>query len=369
MSMKITEFRADHFRNLKQISLCPDPGINLIYGQNAQGKTNLIEAVWLFSGQKSFRGNKDSRMIAFDAKQADLSLSFDDGERVQHAKITLADKNTCSLNRVELKSLSELAGSFQCVVFSPAHLSVVQGSPSLRRKFIDSAISQIRPDYHGYISQYERVLTQRNSLLKDIARYSYLRDTLEVWDRQLAKLGTILTILRQDYVCKIEKFAKNNYAGISSEREQLEITYESTAFDTLLDHEYTEEKVDAYFRQLELTLDQDIRQGFTGIGVHRDDISLLINGLSVKTYGSQGQQRSVILSLKLAEARLLRSITRSDPVVLLDDVMSELDVSRQDYLLNHIKSNQVFITCCDSSNTLRLKSGRVFHIDSGKLID
>ena len=367
--MKITEFKAHNFRNLQDIVLTPDPGINLIYGQNAQGKTNLIEAIWLFSGEKSFRGNKDSRMIRFEEQFATLSLSFDDGEREQHAQIRLGEKNNCTLNRVEQKSLSALAGAFQCVVFSPTHLAVVQGGPSLRRKFLDSAICQIRPDYHGYLGQYERVLAQRNSLLKEIARYSYLRDTIEVWDRQLAKLGTIVTILRQDYVCKVEKFAKHSYAGISSDREQLGLSYQSTAFDSLLDHAYTQDKVDCYFSRLEESLDQDIRQGFTGIGVHRDDLELLINGLAVQTYGSQGQQRSTILALQLAEARLLKSITGNHPVILLDDVMSELDISRQDYLLNHIRENQVFITCCDSSNTLRLQSGRVFHIDGGKLLD
>ena len=170
-------------------------------------------------------------------------------------------------------------------------------------------------------------------------------------------------------MCKVEKFAKHSYAGISSDREQLGLSYQSTAFDSLLDHAYTQDKVDCYFSRLEESLDQDIRQGFTGIGVHRDDLELLINGLAVKTYGSQGQQRSTILALKLAEARLLKSITGNHPVILLDDVMSELDISRQDYLLNHIRENQVFITCCDSSNTLRLQSGRVFHIDGGKLLD
>lgn len=365
--MKVTEFRGDGFRNLKQVVLQPGDGINIIYGQNAQGKTNLIEAIWLFSGARSFRSAKESKLIGFDCQRAELSLEFDDTQRIQKANMVFGAKNKYFLNRVELKSPTEYAGNFLCVVFSPAHLSIIQGSPSLRRKFLDSAICQIRPDYHHYLHQYEKVLYQRNSLLKELYRQPYLKDTIEVWDLQLAKLGTIVSLLRQDYTDKVAKFSHHIYQGISSQKENLQVEYQSTVFDKLEDREYTQDKVKHYLKQLENNLEQDIKQGFTGIGAHRDEVELLINNVSVKNYGSQGQQRSSILALKLAEAKLLKSITGNNPVILLDDVMSELDVSRQDYILNHVKGHQVFITCCDISNTLRLQHGEIFHVEDGRI--
>ncbi len=267
--------------------------------EKPQGKTNLIEAIWLFSGARSFRSSKESKLIGFDCQRAELSLEFDDTQRIQKANI-----------------------------------SIIQGSPSLRRKFLDSAICQIRSDYHHYLHQYEKVLYQRNSLLKELYRQPYLKDTMEIWDLQLAKLGTIVSLLRQDYTDKVAKFSHHIYQGISSQKENLRVEYQSTVFDKLGDREYTQDKVQHYLEQLEQNLEQDVKQGFTGIGVHRDEVELLINDVSVKNYGSQGQQRSSILALKLAEAKLLKSITGNNPVILLDDVMSELDVSRQDYILN-----------------------------------
>lgn len=363
--MKIVKFSADLFRNLKNIEIYPNEGMNIIFGQNAQGKTNLIEAIWLFSGAKSFRNNKESKMICFGSKRAELSIEFDDRKRIQKGNIVLGEKNKFFLNRVELTSQSDFNGNFHCIVFSPSHLSVIQGAPSARRKFVDQAISQIRPDYNNYLNQYKKVLYQRNALLKSMGKSSYLLDTLSVWDSQLAKLGTIISILRTDYIEKITRFSYNIYLKLSSKSEKMEVLYNSTVFDDIIDREYTEEKVEIYKKKLEENIEQDISQKFTSAGVHRDEIEILVNKKSLRNYGSQGQQRSGILALKLAEAQMLKNVTGNYPVILLDDVMSELDISRQDYILNHVKGHQVFITCCDISNALRLQSGKIFQIEDG----
>lgn len=364
--MRIVKFSADCFRNLKKIEIYPNEEMNIIYGRNAQGKTNLIEAIWLFSGAKSFRITKESKMICFGASRAELSIEFDDRKRIQKGNIVLGEKNKFFLNRVELSSQSEYSGNFLCTVFSPAHLSVIQGAPSMRRKFVDQAISQIRPDYNNYLNQYKKVLYQRNTLLKTMGNSSYLRDTLSVWDSHMAKLGTIISLLRTDYIEKITHFSDNIYQGISSKSEKMEVSYDSTVFDDLKDREYTEEKVKIYTDRLEENIERDINQKFTTAGIHRDEVDISVNGQSLRNYGSQGQQRSGILALKLAEAQLMKSVTGNHPVILLDDVMSELDVSRQDYILNHVKGHQVFITCCDISNTLRLQNGKIFQIEDGR---
>ena len=368
--MIIKELHVKNYRNLTEITLSPCERINVIYGDNAQGKTNIIEAIWLFTGNASFRSAKLNELIQFDCKQAELSVLFEDGQREQNAKMKLSAKKEIHLNQVPLKKASELAGHFFCVVFSPADLDFVKGSPRNRRRFIDLAIAQITPQYLSYLEHYEKVLEQRNALLKEIPRNAYLRDTLDVWDLQLAKLGTILSIYRRDYSLKLGKIAKSIYEGLSSKQEVFEIRYASSAFEDMADiTSYDDQHINAYFEKLQQSLEQDIRCGFTTVGVHRDDLELFVNGLSVKTYGSQGQQRSSILTLKLSEANLLKAVTGEDPIILLDDVMSELDVKRQDYILNHVKNKQVFITCCDVFNTIHLKKGKIFKISAGSILE
>lgn len=363
--MKLIEFYADGYKNLEDISISPGEGINIIYGPNAQGKTNLMEAIGLFSGRDKLRTGGDGRNIGFNKEVASIRIKFDDGRRDQVGEIVFARKNKFLLNRVPLGSINEFCGNFCTIAFSPSHLSIVQGEPRLRRKFIDDAISQMKSDYHKYCKQYDRVLLQRNSLLKsmNIGR----ADTLDVWNLQLARLGTIITIMRQDYVRKIENIVSDIYDGITIGKEKLKIYYQSTVFDEYLDNIYSEDKIQTYLKKLESAIETDISNGFTHNGVHRDDFILKIDDLNVREYGSQGQQRSCVIALKLAEANLLKLISKSEPIILLDDVMSELDVNRQNYILNHVKNNQVFITCCDISNTLNLKNGKIYYMLSGKI--
>ena len=366
--MEVLSLATEQFRNLSDAEIAFGPRINVLFGDNAQGKTNLIEAIWLFSGAKSFRGSKDNEMIAFGAETTSLTLRFRDNQREQTAKIQFGgkDKKKVWLNKVPLESQRKLAGSFYAVVFAPAHLSIISEGPKNRRKFLDSAISQINPQYADYLNRYEKVLLQRNCLLKDCYKNPSLRDTIELWDSQLAKIGSILTIYRKDYVSKLNDAAEKIYQGLSQNKEKIAVSYSSTVFgEEEKINVYEDSVIEKYFQALSEHLEEDIRAGMTSVGVQRDEIEVMIDGYSAKTYGSQGQKRSCALTLKLAEASLLHSITGENPVILLDDVMSELDAHRQDYILNHVKNDQVFITCCDISNALRLKQGQVFHLENG----
>lgn len=366
--MKVNELTTQHFRNLDDFTFTANPKINVIFGNNAQGKTNLMEALWLFTGNRSFRGSKEAEMISFNQKNAKLTVLFDCDGREQTAQLMLGERKRHFLNQVPIKTPSEFAGRYYAVVFSPSDLSFVKDGPEKRRKFLDIAISQLKPVYQKYLNQYNRVLIQRNALLKDLYYNPSLESTVDLWDLQLAKLGTILTSFRVDYLKKLNNFSGKIYEGISNGTEQAEFFYKSTVFSEETDVlGYTDETIEKYGRALFESREEDKKFGSTSVGIHRDDIEILINGLPARQYGSQGQQRSSVLALKLGESELLRHVTGESPIMLLDDVMSELDSVRQDYILNHLENQQVFITCCDLSNALRLKSGSIYHVEQGKI--
>ncbi len=271
---------------------------------------------------------------------------------------------------MELKSQSELSGNFYAVAFSPSDLSFIKEGPKNRRKFIDMAISQIKPQYKNYLVTYDKLIEQRNALLKSASLYTKLRQDIDVWDIQLSKIGTIISIYRNDYIKKLLAVAKEIYQGLSSKREEFSIKYISTIYDEIEKiNVYDDIQVECYYQKLKETFENDVKQGYTTCGIHRDDLEVYIDGHLAKLFGSQGQQRSSVITIKLSEACLLKRITGENPIILLDDVMSELDEKRQDYILNHVKEMQVFITCCDVTNTIRLKKGRLFHIEKGNIID
>ena len=368
--MRVLSLSAENFRNLQNDTISFSDKMNVVFGDNAQGKTNLIEAIWLFSGAKSFRGSRDSEMIRFDADFAALKLTFCDKRRSQTAELRFGrqDKKKVLLNKVPLETRSKLNGAFYSVVFSPSHLSIISEGPRNRRRFLDDAISQINPQYAGFLRQYEKVLLQRNALLKDLFRFTQLRETVEMWDSQLARLGSILTLYRSDYIKKLNQAAAKIYQGLSGEKECFSVEYCSSVFEnTPSVTVYDDKTISIYYDCLCRHLETDMKLGQTSVGIHRDDLEVLVNGKSAKIYGSQGQKRSSALALKLAEAELLQRITREAPVILLDDVMSELDIHRQEFILNHVESSQVFITCCDISNTLRLRDGKIYHVEDGRI--
>lgn len=241
--------------------------------------------------------------------------------------------------------------------------------PANRRKFLDIAISQIRPQYKAYLARYEKLVDQRNALLKNAAMYRDLKDNILVWDEQIASIGTILTIFRCDYINRLKTAAAKIYEGLSGGREKLTVSYASTVFEnTDALKTYEKEWVAAYKEKLAAGFVSDCRQGFTEIGPHRDDLTILLDGNSARSFGSQGQQRSCVIALKLAEAQILKRAAGETPVMLLDDVMSELDTSRQHYILNSLSGMQVFITCCEPSQLEGLRNGKTFHMKQGRIV-
>ena len=346
----------------------PQEGVNVIYGKNAQGKTNLLEAMWIFTGGRSFRGAKDAEFLRMNAsqKKVTLSMQFFSGEREQQAELFLEDgKRTSSLNGVKRKGSACLVGNFCAVIFSPEHLSFVKGGPQLRRSFLDSAICQIKPLYSKLLYRYQHTLQQRNSLLKDIPRHRELLDTLEIWDEKLAHYGSSILQERLSYTERIGAAAQKIYEGISGGKEAITLSYQSSAGMPVS----AEQNFYHYLiSSLQHRRAEDLSCGFTLSGPHRDDLDIFIDGASARAFGSQGQQRSIVLAMKFAEAQILSSVLNEPPILFLDDVMSELDTFRQDYLFNHLHGHQVFITCCDPENIRSFENGSLFRMEKGVLL-
>lgn len=365
--MKVRRLSVRGFRNLSGEDFCPCDGVNVLCGENAQGKTNLLEALWLFTGGRSFRGAKDSELVAFGQERAELTLDFAAAGREQQAVIALSPRRSASLNGVALGRASRLAGRFCSIVFSPAHLSLIQDGPESRRRFLDAAYCQLRPGYAGALSAYQRTLTQRNALLRDRAG-AERRETaalLEVFDDRLAVAGARLTRVRGAYLEHIAPRAGKIYDGLSGGQERLALLYRPSG---ALPWREPEAQIRQALREaLAAARETDMVAGFSTVGPHRDDFEVTVNELSARTFGSQGQRRSAVLALKLAEAAALEEVTGEPPVALLDDVMSELDERRQDYLLNHMTGGQVFITCCEPSAVLRLAGGGRFQVKNGQI--
>lgn len=363
--MQVNRLTFEGFRNLQDGEFVPCSGVNVITGENAQGKTNLLEAIWLFTGGRSFRMAKDRELVAFEKEESRLTMDFFVGEREQTAQIAVKGRRSATLNGITLSSAAKLAGVFCGVVFSPAHLSLIKGGPQERRHMMDAAYCQLRPSYVKALTDYNRVLTQRNALCKAGVFSAGAEELFDLWDKQLAQTGCLLIHSRQLYLKRMAPEARKIYDGLCSGKEDFDLQYVGTVPDTA---DLTAAEIARQlYEQLKKHREEDLAAGFTTVGPHRDDLEVLINGNSARHFGSQGQQRSAVLAMKLAEATLLQEVTGEKPVALLDDVMSELDISRQDYILNHIQDWQVFITCCDSTSIFKLINGREFKMSGGKL--
>ncbi len=353
--MVIRKLALKNYRNIEETEFFPCEEVNIVYGENAQGKTNIIEAVWLFTGCKSFRGAKDKELVRFGEDKSELSLDYFTAGASASAALEITNRRKAFSGGVPLASPVGLMGEFTAVVFSPAHLGLVKNGPAERRKFLDTAICQIKPSYTAALRDYARALEQRNSLLKDIPYHGELLDTLDVWDERLVQAGDKITEERVKYALLLEESAKTVYQGLSDGKETFDVRYESTE-----DNHFGE--------MLRRQRKNDILAGSTSVGPHRDDIDIRINGVSARAFGSQGQQRSAALALKMAEGEIVKNVTGEYPVLLLDDVMSELDASRQNYVLNHIRDRQVFITCCDPDALERAGTGKKFRVKAGKIV-
>ncbi len=358
--MYLEKIEYDNYRNLKKGVFKPDINMNVIYGENAQGKTNLIEAIWLFTGKKSFRGTKDGQLVNVEnlQKGAQLKSSFYSFGREQTAQIDILNKRSAKLNEISLSSAKELAESFSAILFSPTDMNLISDGPIARRKFLNNAISTVRPKYDKILNSYNHALMQRNSVLKDIASHSELQFMLDVYEDRIAKMGAYIISQRKMYIQAIMNYISDIYSGISSRKEEIKVEYKTNL-------ENADEE--SLKKALKDSRKQDVITCTTSVGPHRDDIEFFINGMPLKIFGSQGQRRSVIIALKLTEAEILKKNTGEQPIAILDDVMSELDLSRQDYLLNHLKGWQVFITCCDPNTIKILENGKIFKMQSGIL--
>ncbi len=350
--MKIRRFAWRDFRNLAAGEILPCETVNVVWGGNAQGKTNLLEGMWLFTGERSFRGAKDAEMVRSGQSQSILQLDFFGGGRDQTSKIRISEgRRTAMLNGIPKRSCSALIGEFRAAVFSPEHLALLSGGPFRRRNFLDAAICQLKPAYAAVFTEYGKALAQRNALLKEIPRHSELLDTLDIWDERLVKSGTAVMRARKKYADSLEPPAARFYGGMCGGRETLKIRYEESAPDLA--------------GALKAGRREDLISGHTGKGPHRDDLAVKISGMDARAYASQGQKRSAVIALKLGEAELLSRWTEERPVVFLDDVLSELDGERQNYILNRLKDFQVFITCCGPEKTRPIAGGSMFHMEHG----
>ena len=358
--MKVENFSCQNFRNISEATITPHPSTNVIYGQNAQGKTNLVEGIWLFCGAKSFRSNHDSELVKFGSDFARLSMGFSANGRSQEAEIAIDGRRSATLNGVKLKNAGELCGNFCAVVFSPTHLSLVKDGPAVRRRMMDIAIGQIYPAYVAALRGYTRAVQQRNSVLKDVRYSSYLYEMLENFELEMAKHGAVIYKHRKDYMASLGKDISKIYDEISGGKELLNLEY-VTDFSS----HTTEDAAKEILEALEKSRKEDIVTGSTSVGPHREDMNFMLDGHNARSFGSQGQQRSCVLALKLAEAKVIHSTVGEQPVMLFDDVMSELDEGRQESILNRFSNMQVFVTCCEKEQLSRLKEGKTFRMDGG----
>lgn len=362
--MNIERAVIKNFRNIEYMEFEPANGINVIYGENGHGKTNIIESIWLFTGCNSFRTRKNIELIKKDVETAELLTNFFSNEREQDAKLIISDKKEAFLNGIKQISPRKFLGEFQAVVFSPSVLSVIRDGPSEKRKFIDIAISLIKPNYAALLSKYNKVIVQRNSLLKQIGTEKKGEDLLFVFDEEIARYGGRIIDYRLNYLKDMKEYAPQIYSDISNGREKMKIMYVNS-----LKEEGTNnvEWSEILYKNLSKNHERDIARQATSYGPHKDDLEIYLDDMNVRNYGSQGQQRSCALSLKIGEATLLKNISGEQPVALMDDVMSELDENRQKYLMKFFDGWQVFVTCCDPSHKNKINSDKVFEICDGKI--
>lgn len=353
------------FRNIEDSSIDFSPETTILYGKNAQGKTNMLEGVYLFAQGKSHRAGRDSELIRFGAERARLSMVYESEGRENTLSLLIeGGRHKISYkNGIRLERLSEMIGNFRAVLFSPEHLAIIKAGPSERRAFLDVAISQLRPVYMRTLQRYNTILMQRNALLKNI-KNGASPSTLESWSEQLAEYAARVAVVRADYAEKLSKIASLLYSDMTGTREDISISYHGTS---RLGGDYGDEvRVrEIYRRQLTENTEREIFLGSTQYGVHKDDVDILLDGREAKFFASQGQQRSIVLTMKLAEGEYSKRQTGEYPVFLLDDILSELDPARRSYIVSGIKDRQVIITSCDTSVKRRIKGGISYYVKAG----
>ena len=371
--MRLTRLKTENFRNLAAVDFSPAPGVNVIYGENAQGKTNLIEAIYLLTGQKSFRAARENDYLRFGSGVARIEAEFTCQNREKTAALAYGSKKLAWLSGVECAP-SELTGEFLAVVFSPGELALIQEGPAERRAFLDGAISQVMPRYMTTLAAMSRILLQRNTLITDMQKsgnYAMMEPLLETWDRSLAKVAFSICHARARFLRRLAPPAAEIYESICKRADQpFSLTYQPSIPGPKgadwADVSPTEGE--AHIRAvLAAARSEDYKNYCTTLGPHRDNMEVAIAGISARNFGSQGQQRSCALALKLAQCRVMEETLGEAPIILLDDVLSELDKTRRDYFLHGEHPGQVFITCCDRGAARTLGEGAAFRMKEGQL--
>ncbi len=366
--MYLSNIKLNNFRNYSALNTELNPNINIIIGDNAQGKTSLLEAVYVLARGSSYK-NTMSEIISWNEESSLLEGTFYKKYYKDHVRISLnkPNKSAIYINDKKANKRSVLWEKVQVVLFSPEDLKMIKEGPDLRRKFIDSGLNNTKPSYSNVLRDYSRALYQRNNLLKSLRRSNYGRETLEVWDKQLVHLGKKIIVSRINFLKKINSITKEIHYTLTSNQEELKLFYISNIIKNGEDIDHIEQ---VYEKKIRQNLERDIQKGYTSIGPHVDDIRVTINDFDAKTYGSQGQQRTAALSLKLSEIELIKSEIDENPIILLDDVMSELDAKRQEKIIKYFESSQVFITCTemDFKDFLEKFNKKIYTIERGQIV-
>jgi DNA replication and repair protein RecF len=366
--MFLSELSLQNFRNYKECQLAFCRPLNIFFGQNAQGKTNLLEAIFLLAMAKSHRTSQDRQLIGWGEEEARIAGRLTRQGREVELSLHLSGRGkTARINRLEQQRLSDFIGQLNVVMFAPEDVNLVKEGPGRRRRFLDMEIGQVSPSYLYDLTRYHRLIQQRNRFLKtgEAARQLALLDT---WDEQLAQIGVKILQKRLQFIKNLQNWAAALHEQVTQGREHLELRYQMTI--PLRQQDNLEENVAAYYRALVEARPQEMRRGTSLVGPHRDDLRILVNGKDVQMFGSQGQQRTAALSLKLAEIELIREEVGEYPLLLLDDVLSELDVQRQSYLISGIRPEvQTFITTThlEGMEGAILDTADVYHVESGQV--
>lgn len=356
--MYIKKVKLENFRNYDNLEVEFKKDFNLIYGNNAQGKTNILEAIYLSAIGKSFQTNKDSEMIKIGKEKAKVEIEYKTKDREGKITVEIADKKTFFINGIKQKKISDIIGKINIVLFYPDNIDIIKGGPAERRRFLDIMISQLKPNYIHILNKYLKTLDQRNAYLKQIKFDNKSKDMLEIWDESLSQLSYQIYTYRSEYIQKIKEKIKvihNKITNCGQQDEKIEISFISSG-----------KSQKDFYENLLRNRENDIRKGYTSTGSHRDDFDIYINDKKVNVYGSQGQQRTSVLSLKLTELNIIQDEIEEPPILLLDDFMSELDENRRNNLTNAIENNQVFITCTDKI-LVKEKNNTIYHIENAKL--
>lgn len=355
--MIIESMELENYRNYQSLQINFSSGTNIFYGDNAQGKTNVLEGIYVCSTTKSHRGAKDKEIISFGQEEAHIKLGIRKEGVPYRIDMHLKKHKTkgIAINGVPIRKVSELFGIVNVVFFSPEDLNIIKNGPAERRRFLDLELCQLNKLYVHALAGYNKVILQRNKLLRDLFAHPEYESTLEVWDEQLLSYGKQVILERQQFIAQLNQIIQEIHGNLTGNKEHLELKYEPNA--------EPEEFADVLRR----SRDQEIRQKTTLVGPHRDDIRFSVNQIDIRKFGSQGQQRSAALSLKLSEIQLVKQMIHDYPVLLLDDVLSELDSSRQNHLLNHINHIQTMVTCTGLDDFVehRFPIDCIFHVVEG----